>query len=55
MFYRSDKHFVRGDRVLEKDGRHYGKVESVLNGVVKVRWLGNDWVSWLYPYELEHA
>ena len=32
-----------GDRVTE-DGRHFGRVEAVLSGRVKVRW-DNGWLS----------
>jgi hypothetical protein len=37
-----------GDRVVELDGRHVGRVEAIHHGAwVKVRWLETSWVSML--------
>lgn len=44
--------FRIGCNVREKEGRHTGRVEAVVNNVVKVRWHDNDWVTWFeYPHE----
>lgn len=35
-----------GDTVTEVDGRHEGRVESILNSAtVRVRWKDNGWIS----------
>ena len=42
-----------GDYVVEKDGRHVGRVEAIYwNTEVKVKWLDNNYVTILDPEEL---
>lgn len=35
-----------GDRVTERDGRHIGRVEAIINSaVIRVRWEDSGWIS----------